>query len=59
MGTELPTKSNRSRVAVLTVFAGEVEEKVVFARRVSRVGAVVVEAGDTDVVRDSDEHVLF
>jgi hypothetical protein len=59
MSTDFPTKSNRSRVAVLTVFAGEVEEEVVFARRVGCVGAVVIEAGDADVVRHSDEHVLF
>jgi len=29
MSTDFPTKSNRSRVAVLTVFAGEVEEEVI------------------------------
>jgi hypothetical protein len=45
--------SNRSRVAVLTVFAGEVEE-VDFVRRVGRVGTGIV-----DVVRDGNEHVLF
>jgi hypothetical protein len=45
-------------VAVLTVCAGEVEEEVDFARRVGRV-ITVVEAGDTDVVRHSDEQVLF
>jgi len=41
------------------VFAGEVEEEVDFARRIGRVGADVVEAGDADVVRHSDKHVLF
>jgi hypothetical protein len=49
--TDFPTK-----LAVLTVLAGEVEEKVDFARRVGRSGIVVVEAG---VVRHNDDHVLF
>jgi len=40
----------------LTVLAGVVEEEVDVARRVSRMSTVVVEA---DVVRHSDEHVLF
>jgi hypothetical protein len=56
--TEFPTKSNQSRVPVLTVFAGEIEE-VDFVMRFGHVGAVVVEASDTDVVQHSDEHVLF
>jgi hypothetical protein len=56
--TEFPMKSNQSRVPVLTVFAGEIEE-VDFVRRFGHVSAVVVEASDTDVVQHSDEHVLF
>jgi hypothetical protein len=55
--TEHSKKSHQSQVAVLRVFSGEVEE-VDFARRVGRVIAVV-EAGDADVVRHSDEQVLF
>ena len=48
--TEFLTKSYRS-------VAGEVEE-VDFTRRVGHV-STVVEAGDADVVRHSDEQVLF
>jgi hypothetical protein len=37
--------------------AGEVEEEVNFARRIGRIGTVVV--FEADVVQHSDEHVLF
>jgi hypothetical protein len=55
--TEYRTKSHRSQIAGLRVFAGEIEE-VSFTRRVGRV-STVVEAGATDVVRNSNKHVLL